>query len=276
MAPKVSSLLDIAKNYEDLVFKFGRGESLPVGVRSLVWDASNGAYTGYFTTNGDITVVSDSIEDAPDGDGAASVDFTMQDARGHQYRIEDIPLNGTTPVSCQAVVEGRGEVWPGAVIAYTANTKENGSGNLGSEVTGSNLGNIDFYRTGLNFATGGMMRIKPGNGRTLMCIWRCPYPRYGEFRKLNIIPTSGKPCLVSLLARDVYYDEATDSVSFGPWNVQGTADLDNTPVVTELEVVTRFLPPQTDLVLCCNATQSGTNVSSTLHVKLFSLEGDED
>lgn len=194
--------LDIQGGFAPLVFKFGNG--IVGTTETTVWDGGPTVFDGHFAWgNGQqISIVSDSIEDAFGGTGAIALRVDGIDGVTGFRRFATYALNGTTPV-----VSAVDDTWLAINSMAIVATQGVGPGT-------ANVGNISV--TAVGGATPLMAKILPGNGRTLMAVYMCPRNYYGEF------------CYVQM------FTEATKTVTFRIYGV--TAELGPYEIISQLQV----------------------------------------
>lgn len=170
--------------YSDNIFRFGRAEGLAAATESLVWNGG-GAYNGILSSGSSLTVVSDSVEDADGETGAIDLVLFYQTEDYTEYWTT-VELTGTTPV---VVLDRQGAVLS-ADISYTAWVVTSAGMGFGE----ANVGNITCYQT--DTPANILWHIKPGEGQTLMCLYRVPKAKIFEVHAIDAFPQGNQPVVM--------------------------------------------------------------------------------
>ena len=216
-------------------------------------DGANG-YDGWLDSEEDIEWASDDPQDAPGGAGCNFIQFTGQGANGLEKTYYGI-LNGTSWTQLSLTDP---TVKFNCIYTATCRNTEGIAGNASRSPLASgacaNIGTITIrsVTTGKTLAI-----INPNQGRTQMMIWRCPSDHWGQFKKVSIYPSAGKPLVARLMGRIGV--EAS-------WVCLGAIDFDGN-IASITHPMPDYIPPGTDICLTVTPEGIGTNCSAQFWVE---------
>lgn len=237
--------------YVDIVRKFARAENFTGEL--IVWDGVNG-YDGWLDVEEDIEWSSNSEADILGGAGVDYLQFTGQGEDGIEKTYYGEVL-GTTWNRLSNT--DAGVLFNCIYTAQCLNTQGLNTSPL-STGGSANSGTITIRSVTTQRV---MAIILPNLGRTQMQIWRCPSDSWAEFHKIDIYPTSGKPVLCKLMARN----DISQS-----WICVGQVDFDG-GAVSIVHPFPDYISPGTDLCLVAVAEQAGTNISTQMWIKKMKI-----
>lgn len=255
--PKVLSTEPGASGYSNQLRKFGR---VSMGAtEAILWDGANG-YEGWLPNEEDIEWSSDSVDDVVGGSGVSYLQFTGQGKDGIEKTYSGI-INGASwiKLSVQDPEILFDSIYTGQCVNTENLTLHLNESPLVSDGA-ANHGTITIRSVTTQKI---MALILPNLGRTQMMIWRCPLDHYAEFKKISIYPTSGKPVIVKLMARDNL------AVS---WVCVGQIDFDG-DIASITHPFPDYISPGTDLCLVATAEQVSTNISSQMWINKKPITG---
>ncbi|MCK5609607.1 hypothetical protein KAR91_47470 [Candidatus Pacearchaeota archaeon] len=256
------SVLDVLPGYAGLIRKFGRKEGIGT-TESVIWDGGD-AFTGFLdpTTEEDLIVVSDSVQDADGGTGCKSIMITGQGIDGLEKSIL-VPMNGTTSVDTSTLPSPNNEKYN---ITYRSNALLAGraasiTSLLGPTVNVKNVGTITITSKA---TTKIMAIIKPNEGQTQMCVYRCPSNLYGDFMQYNLWANEGKGVKVN------FYTRLNRGENSECWNNRGPVDIFESPSNVTFPFP-ELVAPGIDVVVTAKGAASGTSVSCQFFMDLKEL-----
>jgi len=230
---------EIAKH--SAIYKFGFNSTVGTS-EEVIWDGGNG-YSGFLTTDSNVTVVSTSVDDADQGTGAWNVIVFGVDSDFNEV-VDTLTLNGTTPVV--STVEFR-RVFR-AYVLHAGDLSPTGGVNAGTLTIASQVS-----------GTPTMAQILPNNGQTLMAIYTVPNGYTGYITNADANVGSGKDATVRLKSR-----------TFGankPFLNKATRLLFENSF-TRVYNVYRPIPAKTDIIMTAFTSTGTVGVSASFEIIL--------
>lgn len=239
------SLGNVSDTYS--VYKFGRGKTIS-GKNVPIWDG-NSNYI-FPTTANPITLESDNVNDTLLGTGARVIRVYGLDANWNEI-VEDIELNGTTPVTSVNDF----------LRVYRMYVLEVGTQEFPYDSTfiGNNIGEIKAIHTG---TTSPIAYILEQMGQTLMAIFTIPKGYKALMWEAHTSEDRGANITGMLFMRT--------NGDTPVWRVKGIRDIYRNNVGVSHKI-TSAIPEKTDILFAMNGSASGDYVSATFELELIKI-----